>query len=41
VLTSAQLSRALARDGVLTVETGDQSSGQLISVSILVVEPGK
>ncbi len=41
VLSSGQLLRALARDGVLTVETADQSSGQLLSVSILVVEPGK
>jgi hypothetical protein len=37
VLNGAQLGRALARDGLLTIETADQTSGQLLSVSVLVV----
>ncbi len=40
VLTGAQLGRALGRDGVLTIQTAEQTSGQLLSVSILVVKSG-
>jgi hypothetical protein len=41
VLTGAQLGRALGRDGVFTVETAEQTSGQLLSVSVLVVNAAK
>lgn len=41
VLTSAQLAAALGTDGAFTVDTSRQSSGQLLSVSILVVPAPK
>ncbi|GDX78297.1 hypothetical protein LBMAG42_01080 [Deltaproteobacteria bacterium] len=41
VLTTSQICKAEAMDGAMTVNVADQTSGQIESVSVLVVRSGK